>query len=88
MPSSFLEIVQLASGEIVLQRADDDDAEPMVNIRFSGEALEHLDGAEMEVAKLMIQAGIQAVAHISETQQKTAADSEDELDEGEGRIIH
>lgn len=66
MPASFLEIAELANGDIVLQRADDDNAEPLVTIRFSDESAVYMNDQTLEVAKAMIQAGIQAVAVISE----------------------
>ncbi len=65
MPASFLEIIELADGEIVLQRAEDD-SEPMVRIRFSEEARLYMMDNGLEVAKAMIQAGIQAAAAIAE----------------------
>lgn len=71
MTTSFLEIIQLPNGEIVLKRADED-GEPLVNIRFSDESVEHLGGAQLDVAKVMIQAGMQAAAQISESQAKKA----------------
>lgn len=64
MSSSFLEIVQLADGEVVLQRVDDD-SEPLVSIRFSDESQTFIDEAKLDVAKAMIHAGLQAVAQIS-----------------------
>jgi hypothetical protein len=63
--ASLLEIVDLGDGEIVLQRADDD-SEPMVTIRFSDETRVYLMDNGLEVAKAMIQAGIQAAAAIAE----------------------
>lgn len=65
MSTSLLEIVDCGNGEIVLQRADDD-SEPMVTIRFSDEARAYMMDNGLEVAKAMIQAGIQAAALISE----------------------
>ena len=65
MPTSLLEIVDCGNGEIVLQRAEDD-SEPMVTIRFSDEARAYMMDNGLEVAKAMIQAGIQAAALISE----------------------
>ena len=65
MPSSFLEIIELADGEIVLRRAEDD-SEPMVRIRFSEEARLYMMDNGLEVAKAMMQAGIQAAAAIAE----------------------
>ena len=65
MPASLLEIVDLGDGEIVLQRADDD-TEPLVTIHFSDETRIYLMDNGLEVAKAMIQAGIQAAAAIAE----------------------
>ena len=65
MSTSLLEIVDLGDGEIVLQRADDD-SEPLVRINFSGESQLYLMDNGLEVAKAMIQAGIQAAATLAE----------------------
>jgi len=62
--ASLLEIVDLGDGEIVLQRADDD-SEPLVTIRFSDESRVYLMDNGLEVAKAMIQAGIQAAADLA-----------------------
>ena len=78
MTSFFLEIVQLASGEIVLKRADED-SEPLVNIRFSDESIDMMGGAQLDVARAMIQAGMQAAAHVSEKQAKKTSSGEDAL---------
>lgn len=73
MPTSLLEIVDLGDGEIVLQRAEEDGAdsaeekgEPLVTIRFSEESRVYIMDQGMEVAKAMIQAGIQAAAQLAE----------------------
>lgn len=66
MSSSFLEIVELSDGEIVLQQADDPDSEPLVTIRFSDESRAYMMDACIDVAKVMVQAGIQAAVQISE----------------------
>jgi hypothetical protein len=63
--ASLLEIVDLGDGEVVLQRADDE-SEPLVTIRFSEESRLYLMDNGMEVAKAMIQAGIQAAAALAE----------------------
>ena len=74
MSASLLEIVDLGHGEVVLQRADDD-SEPLVSIRFSDESRIYLMDNGLEVAKAMIQAGIQAAAAIAEQieQEETTA---------------
>lgn len=82
MPSSLLEIVDLGDGEIVLQRTEDD-AEPLVTIQFSDETRIYLMDNGLEVAKAMIQAGIQAAALIAEQQ-----DVDPERAEQAPRILH
>lgn len=83
MPASLLEIVDLGDGEIVLQREDGAD-EPLVTIRFSEEARVYLMEQGLDVARAMIQAGIQAVADITEQ-----AQPEDEPEEGDApRVLH
>jgi len=75
MSASLLEIVDLGDGEIVLQRADDD-SEPLVTIRFSDESRIYLMDNGLEVAKAMIQAGIQAAAAIAEQVEQEATAEE------------
>lgn len=83
MPPSFLEIVELDDGEIVLQRAEDD-SEPLVRIRFSEESRFYMMDNALDVAKAMIQAGIQAAAAIAEQ-----ADMEVEVgQEGTTHVLH
>jgi hypothetical protein len=65
--STFLEIVQLDDGEFALLRSDDSQ-EPLVNIRFSEASQAYLNDASLDVAKVMIQAGIEAVAQMNEQQ--------------------
>ena len=71
MPASLLEIIDIGDGEIVLQRADDDSA-PLVTIQFSEETQIYLMENGLEVAKAMIQAGIQAAAVIAERGEQEA----------------
>ena len=65
MSTSLLEIVDRGDGEIVLQRADSD-SDPLLTVSFSDEARIYIMDNSLEVAKAMIQAGIQAAAAISE----------------------
>jgi hypothetical protein len=81
--TSILEIVELDDGEIVLQRAEEG-GEPLVTIRFSEESQVYLRGNGLEVAKAMIQAGIQAAAELAES-----GELELEASVGEpARILH
>ena len=65
MSTSLLEIVDLGDGEVVLQRVEGD-SEPLESIQFSDEANAYLMGNNLEVAKAMIQAGIEAAAQLAE----------------------
>jgi hypothetical protein len=80
--ASLLEIVDLGDGEVVLQRADDD-SEPLVVIRFSEESRIYMMDNGLEVAKAMIQAGIQAAAVLAEQ-----GDMEVEASPEAPRVLH
>jgi hypothetical protein len=77
-----LEIVDRGDGEIVVQRAEDD-SEPLVTILFSDEARAYMMDSGLEVAKAMIQAGIQAAAVISES-----GNDELEASDETPRVLH
>ncbi len=74
MSTSLLEIVDLGNGEIVLQRADDS-SEPLVTIKFSEESQTYLLENGLEVARVMIQAGIQAAAAIAQETDESHSDT-------------
>lgn len=82
--SSVLEIVELLDGEVVLQSADGE-GEPMVSIRFSEEANAYMPYIKLEVAKAMIQAGIQAFAELTEQADQAAVDSMDMVHD---QVVH
>ncbi|HDZ57547.1 MAG TPA: hypothetical protein ENI17_03850 [Pseudomonas xinjiangensis] len=63
MPSSFLEIVELANGKVALRRSDED-GEPLLVIEFSDDAKNFLQGQYIEVAKAMISAGMQMAGQV------------------------
>ncbi len=86
MSTSLLEIVDLGDGEVVLQRADDD-SEPLVSIQFSEEASAYLMGNNLEVAKVMIQAGIQAAAKMAEMS-GIEMESSESAEKAEQRTLH
>tara|TARA_B110000908_G_scaffold83445_1_gene99874 strand:+ start:88 stop:393 length:306 start_codon:yes stop_codon:yes gene_type:complete len=58
------ELVVLDDGEIALQRSGSD--EPLVRISFSPTVLAYLDGKHVDVAKSMMDAGIQTVFEIND----------------------
>ncbi len=86
MSTSLLEIVDLGDGEVVLQRSDDD-SEPLVSIQFSEEASAYLMENNLEVAKAMIQAGIQAAAKMAEMT-SVEMESSESAEKAEQRTLH
>lgn len=64
MPTSFLEIVEMPDGRIVLRRADEDKV--LVILEFSADAKHFLHGQHIEVAKAMFNVGVQMAGHLSE----------------------
>ncbi len=83
MSTSLLEIVDLGDGEVVLQRVEDD-SEPLLSIQFSDEANAYLMGNNLEIARVMIQAGIEAAARLSEVNNLEV----DSADMSERRTLH
>jgi len=75
------ELVVLDDGEIALQRAGSD--EPLVRISFSPSVMEYLDGKHVDVAKSMMDAGIQAVFEINDDRAPALPD-----DEGKHQTLH
>ncbi|MFT7562240.1 MAG: hypothetical protein ACI93R_004175 [Flavobacteriales bacterium] len=85
MTDTLFEIVELKDGEIVLRRANDD-GDPLLSISFSEEALYFLNNSKFEVAKLMIEAGLEAASDPQELDE-----TEDDFDEAstpEGAVFH
>ncbi len=83
MSTSLLEIVDLGDGEVVLQRVEDE-SEPLVSIQFSDESNAYLMGNNLEIARVMIQAGIEAAARLSEVNNLEV----DTADMSERRTLH
>jgi hypothetical protein len=81
--TSLLEIVDLGDGEVVLQRVEDE-SEPLLSIQFSDEANTYLMGNNLEIARVMIQAGIEAAARLSEVNNLEV----DTADMSERRTLH
>lgn len=67
MSSSLYEIVEMANGDVVLQKADEGtQPEPLVSIRFSADSLSYMREGKLEVAKAMIEAGMEAASELAE----------------------
>lgn len=64
MPTAFLEIVELPDGRIALRRADDQAS--LVVLDFSEDAKAFLQGQHVEVAKVMLNVGVQMAGRMAE----------------------
>lgn len=80
---SYLELIELANGDIVLQPSaeEGEEARPLVTITFSDESRAMIPGSALEVARAMVHAGMQAVENMSD-------ESEFQLVEDEFKTLH
>ncbi|BFM20442.1 hypothetical protein [Gilvimarinus japonicus] len=86
MSASLYEIVELTNGDVVLQRADEN-GEPLVSIRFSAESLSFMRDGKFDVAKAMIEAGMEVAGDLADTPpEELSDDPESEL--YSERILH
>lgn len=90
---SFYEIVELMNGDVALQRPDDEKNEPLVTIRFSEESLAFLGEAKFDVAKAMIEAGMEAAGDVADQQSESmlndaAEDFNDDMSDYEKLMLH
>ncbi|MDH1010403.1 hypothetical protein N5J43_19155 [Pseudomonas nicosulfuronedens] len=79
MPTSFLEIVELPDGRIVLRRADEEEA--LVTLEFSADAKGFLQGQHIEIAKAMFNVGVQMAGRLAEG-------SDMSMDDEGPRVLH
>ena len=81
MPLTEFELIMLDDGEVALQRSGTD--EILVRITFSEEVLDYLDGKHIEVAKSMMDAGIQTAFELNEESAPLASDADEKR-----KILH
>lgn len=74
MSSSFLEIVELSDGRIVLRRSEEE--QPLVTLTFSPEVKSFLQERYIDVAKAMFHTGLQKAGGLEENE--VWLDDEDE----------
>lgn len=61
----FFEIVELSNGDVILRRTDDLDNEALVSVRFSEQAKAGLQAHHLEIARVMLEAGVRKVGELS-----------------------
>jgi len=76
--TTLFEIVELPDGEIALRRADES-GEPLVSIKFSEESLYFLNESKIDIAKAMIEAGLEAAGEIQEMKEDESMASADHI---------
>ena len=86
MSTSLLEIIQIEQGKVVLRRADGR-GEPLIEVQFSPETQSYLNDICLDVAKVMIEAGIAAVANSSDAVEFIEGTHEDD-DDDEQKTLH
>ncbi len=75
----YWENIALEDGQIALREVGSD-KEPMVVIRFSDEALKRLQGNEVDIARVMLTAGMHAASAMEETDAVDLMNDTDETD--------
>lgn len=84
MPSALYEIAELPDGDVVLRKVDDEGSEPLVRLRFSAESLAFMGEGKFEVAKAMIETGMEMASELAEYPEEYS----DESSEFEKPILH
>jgi hypothetical protein len=82
--ASFYEIVELENGDVALRRPEHVDEEPLLTIRFSAESNDYLGAVRYEVAKIMIEAGLDFVAEM----ENAAEEEGEEEPPPESSLLH
>lgn len=77
MSTTFLEIIELPDGRIALRRAEDEHT--LVELNFSDDAKDLMQGQHIEVAKAMLSVGVQMAGELAENTFQ---------DDGGERVLH
>ncbi len=73
------EIVELANGDVALQREQnkgEGDDTPLVTMRFSMELLRCFQSKKIDIAKVMVEAGLERIAQLADEYSKEIAEEE------------
>lgn len=88
--TSLYEIVELDNGEVALRRADGSGTPPLVTIKFSEESRYYLEDAKFDIAKVMIEAGLDAVGEMTDEPEQEQEHENEKLMElaAESNLLH
>lgn len=81
-----LEIIELEDGELAIRNPENTEEEPILRVNFSDELKEKLDDQCLDVARVMLTAGIQMVAEAGV--QLSEQSAEPDFTEDENPTIH
>lgn len=82
--TQIFEIVELDNGDIALRRADAPMQEALVKIQFSDDAKASLQTHQVDVARVMLEAGVRKVGQISGFE----VEKEDFVSQEIPRLVH
>ena len=85
MPSTLLEIVEDSDGKIVLQPSGGK-GEPLITVQFSEASKALIPGSCLDIAKVMIQAGVQAAAYLHQQEGGSVEVTLSERDEADNML--
>ena len=71
MTEKVMELVQLENGDIVLVDAHATDSEPLIKLSFSADANTFLQNNKLDVARVMLEAGIERHQQLVVADQKS-----------------
>ncbi|MEC8444394.1 MAG: hypothetical protein VXZ05_09310 [Pseudomonadota bacterium] len=63
--AGFFEIVELSNGDVALRRVDEPEGEALMRISFSEDAKASLQDHHIDVARVMLEAGVRLVGDLS-----------------------
>ena len=91
MVSAVFEIIETSEGEFILKRSGES-GEGLVRISFSKEAANFLGNASVDIARSMIEAGLQEVEAIIDEQMEAEDSPDDSQEDAEldlsDRVLH
>ena len=79
MTEKIMELVLLENGDIVLRDADSSDNEPMMKLSFSKDVNKLLKNSKLDIARVMLEAGIERHQEIELAKEQQESKSTDLL---------
>lgn len=87
MAISSLEIIQLATGEVIVRRAGQD-ADPLLTLDFSEESKAYIADATLDIARAMVQAGIETAVELGLVDENGEVAAEQDGVDADHKTLH